>query len=305
MSINAVVVGVSGSPRDDGALRAGVDEAHRLGVGVHLVHVVPEYLPVSPLFPAAPSALDDTGAGIIRAAERLVHDLDPEIEVAADLAHGPRARRLAEAAESAPVLVVGRDDRFLTERLLRGNTATGAAAAASCPVLVVPVGWRPAPGTGSMLVGVKSPAHAAELLGDAFAVAAQRGDRVIVLHAWKLPHAYDDIIESRVAVDDWTQKSTNELGHLIKDWRTAYPQVDVEIRIVHAHPAAALVETSRDADTLVIVRRRRGVPAAAHLGGTARSVLRLAHCPVRVVPATDGLGALPGLVVEDEGTLIK
>jgi nucleotide-binding universal stress UspA family protein len=65
--------------------------------------------------------------------------------------------------------------------------------------------------------------------------------------------------------------------------------VKVEVRVEHDHPAHALVEASREADVVVITRRTRGVPAATHLGGTARVVLRSAHSPVRIVaPAPRG-----------------
>ena len=63
--------------------------------------------------------------------------------------------------------------------------------------------------------------------------------------------------------------------------------------MVHDHAGHALVEASRDADMVVIVRRAHGVPASVHLGGTARAVLRSAHCPVRVVAPNDE--------VEEEG----
>ncbi|WP_197025265.1 hypothetical protein [Nocardioides sp. URHA0032] len=46
---------------------------------------------------------------------------------------------------------------------------------------------------------------------------------------------------------------------------------------------------STPSNVVVIARRTRGVPAATHLGGTARAVLRSAHSPVRIVaPAPRG-----------------
>jgi nucleotide-binding universal stress UspA family protein len=58
----------------------------------------------------------------------------------------------------------------------------------------------------------------------------------------------------------------------------------VETKVVHDYAPTALEQASRGADLLVLVRRAHGVPAATHLGGTARGVLRTAACPVRVVP---------------------
>jgi hypothetical protein len=46
-----------------------------------------------------------------------------------------------------------------------------------------------------VVLGVKSPAHAHELLARAFDVAAARGATLVVLHAWKLPDPYLDLVE--------------------------------------------------------------------------------------------------------------
>lgn len=70
--------------------------------------------------------------------------------------------------------------------------------------------------------------------------------------------------------------------------------------MAHSDVAKALMSASSEADLLVIVRRAHGVPATMHLGGVARSVLRSAHCPVRVMPPT-GVNAVPGLEVEQAG----
>lgn len=152
----------------------------------------------------------------------------------------------------------------------------------------VPADWQPRQEVDEpvVVVGVKAEAHAQELLADAFEVARQRGATLVVLHAWKLPNAYDDIVETRVAVEQWSRESTLEMEELLRDLRSQHPEVKVEVRIVHDHPSHALVEASHEADLVVLVRRAHGVPPAAHLGSTARAVLRSAHSPVRVVAPT-------------------
>lgn len=297
-----VVIGVDGSEANAGALRYGVEEARRTGASVKLVHVVPDYVPISPMMPLTPSELTETGASVLRHAEEQVRQLAPDLEVEGWLHHGTRPVQLANAAERAQVVVVGRDNRPLLERLLRGDTAAGVAARSSVPMVLVPADWTPGPERGVVLVGVKSPSHSTALLGDAIGLAAERGAKLVVLHAWKLPSGYDDIIETRVAADDWRRQSIDEMEALLKDWRVSFPDVEVEIRVVHDHPSFALVEGSAEADVVVLVRRAHGVPAATHLGGTARAVLRSAHCPVRVVPP-DAIGSIPGLVLEQAGAI--
>lgn len=297
-----VVIGVDGSDANEGALRYGVEEARRTGASLKLVHVVPDYVPISPMMPLTPSELTETGTAVLRQAQEQVRALAPDLEVEGWLHHGTRPVQLAHAAEHAQVVVVGRDNRPLLERLLRGDTAAGVAARSSVPMVLVPADWTSGPAKGVVLVGVKSPSHSTALLGDAIALAAERGARLVVLHAWKLPSGYDDIIETRVAADDWRRQSIEEMEALLTDWRVSFPEVEVEIRVVHDHPSFALVEASAEADVVVLVRRAHGVPAATHLGGTARAVLRSAHCPVRVVPP-DAIGPIPGLVLEQAGAM--
>jgi len=296
---HGIVIGVDGSPGSSAATRAGVGEARRLGLPVRLVHVVPDYLPMAPLMPLTPTLLTETGREILGKAADEARALAPDLSMDVELRHGPRAVELVHGAVGARALYVGTDERAGIDHLLRGNTSSGVASRATCPVVVVPADSDPTQ-RGAVLVGMKSPAHSAELLAAAFAAADALGDRLIVLHAWKLPSAYDDVISSRVAVDEWAQRSTDELEVILRDWRSGYPNVEVEVRVAHADAVRALVRASAEADLLVIVRRAHGVPAATHLGRVARAVLRSAHCPIRVVPP-GGVTTMPGLLVEQAG----
>lgn len=301
---SAVVVGVDGTAANQGALRYAVEEARRSGSRVRLVHVVPDRVPVSPMMPILPDGLTETGEAVLRRAEEVVRDLAPHVDLETWLRHGSRVTELLGALDAADLLVLGRDDRPVFYRLVEGDTTTRLAARAHVPVVEVPANWRAAEGHGFVLVGVQSAAHSGELLGHALAEAHARSARLVVLHAWRLPSAYDDIIEARIAQERVVAEGTTEMQRLLKPWRIAYPEVPVEIRIVHDRPAHALLEASADAELLVIVRRMHGIPAAAHLGGTARAVLRNAECPVAVVSPAQTL-ELSSLVVESGGELLK
>lgn len=283
-----VVLGVDGSAANLGALRYAVAEARLLGGRLKLVHVVPDYLTVAPMVPLTAAEFTETGTEILRSAEAVARELAPDLEVEGWLHHGNRPAELIHGAAGAAVLVVGRDGRPLAQRLLRGDTAAAVAARADLPVVEVPADWQPRPEADEpvVIVGVKAGTHAPELLADAFEVARQRHATLVVLHAWKLPNAYDDIVETRVAVEQWSRESTLEMEDLLRDLRAERPDVKVEVRILHDHPGHALVEASGEADLVVLVRRAHGVPPAAHLGSTARAVLRSAHSPVRVVAPT-------------------
>ncbi|WP_164477888.1 universal stress protein [Nocardioides pantholopis] len=299
-----VVVGVDGSPASLNAVRYALEEVRRGGGVLRLVHVVPDYGVMTALYPLPPEDLAEAGREVLRG---VVEDLGaPVTDVTMEtvLRRGSRVATLSSAARAARALVVGTDRRPVAARVLTGNTSNGVAASCVAPVVSVPETWRPGTGAGAVVVGVKSPVHATELLGEAFALAQSRGSRLVVLHSWRMPSGYDDIITDRVAPQEWADRARVELSGLLEEWASSYPEVDLEIRPVHDQAAHALIEASREADEIVLVRRAHGIPAAAHLGSTARAVLRDAHCPVRVVPPGHVV-ALPGLVLEEAGQLKK
>jgi len=297
-----VVVGVDGTDANHGALRYAAADAAARGAVLRIVHVVPDRLPVSELMPGTPADLVELGTSVLDHAVTHAHAMEPAVETEDRLCHGSRTTQLLDASVGAEHLVVGRDPRPLLDRLLRGDTATGVAARAPIPVVPVPDGWRPTP-HGVVIVAVKSPKHAPELLEDAFALAQRSGSVLEVLHAWKLPSMYDDIIEGRADDEEWTHEATVQLETLLREWRAAYPDVKVEVRVVHDHAGPALVDASRHADLLVVLRRAHGLPAAAHLGGTARTVLRASHCPVRVIAPTE-VPPIPS-AIEEHGRIVK
>lgn len=181
--------------------------------------------------------------------------------------HGHVVESLVAAGDMGSVLVVGSDRRRPPLRLLTGNVTTGVAARSSVPVVSVPETWRQRRGAGVVLVGVKHPHHSEALMAEAYSVALQRGSRLVVMHAQRFPCVRDV-----------------ELADLVAPWQEQWPEVGVEVRSVQDQAAHALAIASAEADELVIVRRSHGVPAAAHLGPTARTVLLHASCPVRIVP---------------------
>lgn len=302
-----VVVGVDGTEANLGALLFAVDVASRRQVPLRLAHVVPDRVVISPLVQVTPLNLTDTGTTVLRAAEREAQSAAPDLDVEGRLRHGSRATQLLRSAADAGLLVVGRGDRPVLERMMRGDTAASVASRAGIPVVEVPADWRPGttehPPYGVVVVGLKSPAYADAVLADAFATADELGAELEVVHAWKLPSGYDEATDDDPALGDWEREAMEEVEDLLRSWRAAYPDVTVRTRVVHQHPAEALVEASARADLVVVVRRVHGGPTTAHLGSVARAVLRAADCPVLVVPPTEA-GAIPDLVLEEAGGLL-
>lgn len=279
----SIVVGIDGDDTGLGALRFAVREARSTDSTLRLVHVRPDHVAAVPVDLTVRMAMERTGNQILALAAATVQELAPELSVSQELYDGPRALTLTRAAEHARMIVLGRTDRSLLERALGMATTAGVAARATRPVVCVPAAWPPATEQEEVVVGFKSPHHAPELLRAAFAEASVRQARLVVLHAWKLPSAYDDVIVDRVGRQRFAEQTRQMVEPLLERAREEHPEVAVEVTVVHEPPGRALVEASRRADLLVLVRRAHGVPAATHLGATARTLLREADCPVMVV----------------------
>lgn len=295
---NDVVVGVDGAGGGVAALRYAVDEARRVDGSVHAVHVLPDYAPSA--YPLPLPDLIESGRTVLRSSVEQAGPLDPEVTVRTELRRGSRAAALVAEARGARLLVVGSDRRSVLQRVLTGNTSTRVAASSVAPVVVVPEGWTPNEGgVGVVLAGVKRTDRTTDLLAEAFALAHERGSRLVLLHVWQLAAEYDGVLD-RDAVDEWSARAREELSEAARDWQLSYPDVVVDIRVVHGQPARELVTASAGADELVLVRRAHGFPAAVHLGSTGRAVLRESASPVRVV-APGYAAMVPGLVLENEG----
>jgi nucleotide-binding universal stress UspA family protein len=112
------------------------------------------------------------------------------------------------------------------------------------------------------------------------------------------------MIARRVSEAATNREQKQSIRDLIAPWQEGYPDVTVRVHVVHEYPVRALVEASREADRLILVKPLHG-SLLHHLGRTARGVLRFAECPVVVVPAKprDQL-TMPPLELEEEGELV-
>lgn len=298
-----VVVGVDGSPAGVQALRYAVAEAQRLRSGVQVLHAVPTFVPMAPMYPLPVEDLAIAGRTVLR---RSVDEANirSTVPVRTTLSHESAVPALVAAGRGAALVVLGADRRPVAARIFTGNVSTAVAASATVPVVTAPEDWSAHEATGKVLVGIKRVDHSAEVLAQGFAAAHARGASLVVMHAWRLPSGYDDVIVDRLSYREWEDRARQEMATTVAEWRTAYPDVDVELRTVHDQASHALVHASGEVDEVVLVRRAHGVPSALHLGPTARAVLAHADCPVRIVPASHALSTAD-LVLEDAGALTK
>lgn len=287
-----VVVATSGSATSQAAIVYAARTAAARGLDLELVHVVPATFPVGPYAGAPDVALRHAGREVLAAGEELAHSTAPGLETSTALLLGSRPDAIVHHADGADLLVVGAPPHELVERLWTGSTITGAAARASCPVVIVPPGEHRS-ATREVLVGLKSTRNAGQLLATAFAVASQNQSELRFVHAWHQVSSYDEAIAERIPTPAWEVEEARAIEDRLIDLRMAYPDVQVHVDVVHGQAAYVLVTESKSADLLVISRPLHG-GFVHHLGATARAVIRESDCPVLVVPPLpDPAGTAP------------
>ena len=149
--------------------------------------------------------------------------------------------------------------------------------------LSCPEEWEPGGAVGPVVVGLKDTEHAVDLVGTSMALAEQLDTELLIVHAWKAPSGYDDIIATRSYQSEYNADLTTDITSLVERHRHAHPDLPVRIEVLHAQPAYALVHASTGARRLLVGRPRHG-HMLHHLGGVGRAVLRESHCPVEVHP---------------------
>lgn len=280
-----IVVGVDGTADSGRALEYAVQEARRHGCGLRLVHATSEASMAVPMLPMiALETMLELGHRFVEEAASRAGELAPELEVTTEVLPGVRGPALAQAGEDARMVVLGHRHLPAMERVLRHSTTNGTIAHAHCPVVSVPASWTREETHGVVLVGVDDSQAAQDALATAFAEASARGARLTALHSWRFPSAYDDLIASRIGMNEWRDRATRELDRTLAPWRELYPEVVTDVVVVHDDPAHALASASYTADLAVVGRSGSGGPLSFHVGGIARAMLRTSRCPVVIVP---------------------
>lgn len=282
----SVVVGVDETPAGQKGVQYAALEARRLGASLHILHVTPGYTPAAGV-PAVPEdILQAYGMELLENARKHAQSVVPDLAVETTLVAGNTSvHALAESSHEAELVVLGAERRSFAGRVWTGDIVGGVAAQAACPVVVVPPEWEPTHQHGRVVVGIKDTENANDLIGAGMARAHELGTELLVLHAWRAPSGYDDIISRRTYHEDFARKVTATLDPVVQAHRSEHPDVPVRIEVLHAQPAHALVSASGEADRLLISKPRHG-GTFHHLGYAARAVLSEARCPVEVLPAT-------------------
>ncbi len=276
-----IIVGVDGSAGSEEALRWAHEEARLRGAALTAVlawnfldqiHADGEHR-FDPDYGEGPAqaALDAAveralGAGATEVERRVVCDLP--------------SNALLDAAAEADLLVVAARGLGAFRGLVLGSVSQRCLEHATCPVVVVHAGAPHGDGR-RIVVGVDGSQHATSALRWAAAEARVRGCELCVVHAWELPYASElaFVGGAFAAVEGAAETVLSEVlaeAGLSRD--------EVEAHVVHATPAAAILDAADGADLVVVGSRGRGGFTGLLLGSVSHQVSRHAACPVVVVP---------------------
>ena len=139
--MSAVIVGVDGSEDAEEALRFAVTEAALRHVPLRVVSAwqVPATPVAGGMVPAiALGDFEEVAEAAVEHAVAEARRLDPRVDCAGAVVHGPPAAALVQAAQANDVLVVGSRGRGNVAGLLLGSISRQVVHDAPCPVVVVP-----------------------------------------------------------------------------------------------------------------------------------------------------------------------
>lgn len=282
-----VVVGIDGSDAALGAARWAAEFAARHGLALTLVHAIAK--PDWHFLTAPPAAAADRVAradAALAAAEAAVRQAHPDLAVRTAAVHGAVAAVLADAAESARLLVIGTgaaDHRAL------GGHAGKIVHRSPCSVVV----WRPplARRTGKplpIIVGVDESDASDRALAEAFEAAAVLHAALTVVHMWDIGAAVGMGDLGGSGNMDWQllemlqsqqrQRMDESVAPLAREYRNV--RVDKEFRDIS--PAKGLTDLSREAQLVVVGIHGRGRIADSILGSVSQNLIHHAECPVLV-----------------------
>lgn len=272
----AVIVGVDGSAIAQSAVRWAAREAHRRGAPLRIVHVAS--------YAERNAAGERRAASILTQARQTAEGLDPEVPVTTEILLGHATAALTDVAADAQMLVVGMGGGERYEDIRLHSTTLHVCTAAACPVAAVRGVGGAVPEDGEVVLGIEDVAADAAAVTVAFTEAQRYGAPLVVVHA---PHGTGpvrDHVMGRQAHTRRRDAAWTALTEGLAPWRSRYPEVPVEIRIVEAPAHAHLLGAAVTARMLVLgTHARRSATARVVLGSTSHTVLRHAPCPVIVV----------------------
>lgn len=271
----SVLAGTDGSAMAERAVAYAAEEAHRRGLGLHILYAFPWASQAAAWEFTSPPELVRNGEQVVAAITERVGTRWPELAVTSRVIVEDPATALVGASRHAEITVVGaRGQGDLAEPLM-GSVAQKVAAHAHSAVVVV---RGETPADGPVVVGMDPVDGAPEAMEFAFREATRRGARLVVVQGAQDDAAFPDFPDAVLTghynanVSEYARVTAERLN----EWHRRYPEVPIELRLVRERPVEALVRAAHGAAMLVVGSRGRGGLMGFLLGSVSRGVLNRA-----------------------------
>ena len=289
--MNKILIGVDGSERSEDAVAFGRLLALAAGAPVVLARGIDAH---------DTSSREDTEAALARLAAQLDYGGAVEVRAVANRSGAHALQEIAEH-EDIGIIVIGSSHTGRMGRVLPGSTAERLLHGAPCPVAVMPLGYRDRSTPEHFVVGCAyRPTEDGEAaLGAAEELALVLSASLRVMNVveplsqlygtGEVPVNFPEI-DGSFRAD--AERTFNE--------RVARLSANLETEATQyvGTPTDVLAEQSKTVDLLVVGSRGYGPLKAVLVGGVSGQVIRLAACPVVVVPrrARAAVGSVFGSV---------
>ncbi|GAA0927524.1 universal stress protein [Kribbella koreensis] len=273
-----VVVEVDGSAENFHVVDYACLEAARSGAELVLVAPYQAHSSFNPMTPGyQPQPPAELAAAALRdAVAHVRHHYGYELQTTAVSEEGARLKVLPHAARHARLLVVGRTKTRGPQRLVAAQGNIFLTARTGCPVIVVPLNWRPTLLDRKVAVGIDGTPLSLEAVEFAFRAAADREGDLTVVHAQHAPRHDPDDVEG-----SWVRRGELTVSETLAGWDEEYPEVKVT-RFLTAKPVVeALVHEGVHVGLVVLGARAGLLPVGDPV---ARRAVAAMTCPVAIVP---------------------
>lgn len=271
----AIVVAIA--DKQPSALLFALNEARMRSAPLRVVHSAGVPAQAVEFYIGVNASMLDTikaaGEAVLADARSFVMAHAPSLDVEYVLTDAAPLDALRAEADGARMLVLGADDVPWYERLLRTRISGYLAKHSPCPVVVVPELEFPESPLGEVVVTVAGDMSPSGALRMGFEEADARDCLLRVLFAVPPGTTEADAAAARARFAD-----------TLTVWRRSYP----DVAVLEAYPTDAGDSSTLGtiaADLVVVSRPRNHVAPLSLTRPVAMTVLRLAQCPVVVVPA--------------------
>jgi nucleotide-binding universal stress UspA family protein len=280
-----ITVGFDGTGASLEAVHWAVEEAllRRVPLRIVCCYEIASLGLTVPSWPAtgAVDALLCDAQNRVDAVEREIRATHPELKTRVEASAGPASVVLLHGVEPDDVVVVGASSHADGAALFLGSTPRSLVRRSPCPVVVV----RGAASRGRpdrIVVGIDGSPPSTQALLWAADEADRQGVELVVVHGWSYP--YENVNAQSAQARDLTEIDAACVLERSIELARARCGVEVSGQLVERSPAAAVLESVRDGDLLVLGSRGRGAVMATLFGSVVNSVLDDSAVPVVVVP---------------------